>query len=340
MSAEMDPFAAVNYRCTYCMREWFDPTRARCEGCVPEFPLGDFDFDQAAAPMQPPMQWQNFPAVNGNYFSGASDFNAPTTPSWTENQQVNAPTVQGVNFQGHSALANLTEPPPVNAQQEATVAPAGDNAAGFSGSFSEPDAEASGFPARPQTAETFFGEGDVAQVNAQHFAAGQWGEYGHQWVGPLATPIAAAPAQATNGATTRAPRRTFAQKTPEEQTRQRQKSKYQQRSQHMAKQITKLCRCNRDMHRDKKRIANSKKAVQDWAPQYGLSWKVADNFFELAVHSRPVAAAHMQAAQDWVAQGGDRKLWKTPQLHGDADLKKLPFAWVTNAHGLGGRPFG
>lgn len=324
------------------MRESSDFTREGCEWCVPGLPLGnfDFDFDLAAAPTQAPRQGQNFQAVDGNYFSGASGFNALTTPSLPGNQQVNAPTLHGANSQDRSALANSTEPLSVNAQQEATFAPGGDNAAGFFGSFSGPDAEGAGFPTRPQTAATFFGEGDAAQVNAQHFAAGQWGEYGLQGVGPSATPAAAAPAQATGRRTTRAPRRTLAQKTPEEKTRQLQKNEYQQGPQRMAKQITKLCKWNGGMVRDKQLIANSKKAVRDWAQQYGLRWKDGDHFFELAADSRPVAAAHMQAAQDWVSQGGDRKLWKTPQHYQDANLKKLPLAWVTKAHGLGGRPFG
>lgn len=319
------------------MRELSDVTRAPCEWCLPQLPLGDFDFDQAAAPMQPPMQRQNYPAFDGN----VADLRALVTPSLPATQQVNAPIVQGANFQDRSALANLTEPQPVNAQQEATFAPGGDNAAGFSGPRpGRPAAEVPGFYTGPQAAETFGGEGDVAQVNAQYVPTGQWGEYGHQGVGPLATPAAAAPAQATGGATTRAPRRTLAQKTPGEVTRQLQKSRYQQGPQRMVKQITKLCKWNRDMVRDKQKTAYSKKAVHDWAKQYGLRWKDGDHFFELAGTSRPVAAAHMQAAQDCVAQGGDRKLWKTPQHYGDANLKKLPVAWVTNAHGLGGRPFG
>ncbi|CAK1359576.1 unnamed protein product [Cercospora beticola] len=106
--------------------------------------------------------------------------------------------------------ANPTEPRPVNAQQEATLACGGDNAAGSAGFLAaSPAAEVPGFPPRPQTAKTLFGEEAVAQVNAHHLLAGHVGEQGHQGVGPLATPAAAAPAQATGRRTTRAPRRTL-----------------------------------------------------------------------------------------------------------------------------------
>ncbi|KAF2210138.1 hypothetical protein CERZMDRAFT_86446 [Cercospora zeae-maydis SCOH1-5] len=300
-----------------------------CEVChaVPQRPHIQHGPTLAASP--PQIQQPDNLAFSGDDFSGASDLLDLAQPTLPELQQANEPAFQRAGFPVLSGLENSAMPPLANMQQFPSPASEGNSLGEPDGSAGAFALDAPGYPTGPEAAAASLGECQASRPHPPTAQARDWLREGValQEMPAPAAPVVAPAVEPARGKRARAAPVPFDQKSPTARRRQAQKSAYQLRSQHMAKQITKLCKRNQGMFRDKAVIASSGKKVSEWAEQHGLSWSKEDTFFRLKDGSYAVDADCIREVRSQL--GDNQQLWECPRDLRDPDLAHLPAAWVT-----------